>query len=263
MDSVVQLPVTHLDSQLVAELSISILRHILFIREQVPTPVESILNNDLLSCHRPTIRKIESFIHDLCNVEMNIKSICSRTAIKEIQILGPSITSPKEVYSINFPFHKDRDCQGDIIPEKMRRECVRRAIRTYIQHWGEVDCQPLLSNNAYVAIKPFLYSYSTEENSEKFADVLESAPVFGIREANFTKGFATKLKRKCPPLHHVWFLLNDNLGNSRLSERHVEVQNMLYNESKDDDTNPSDNSSSMWIALKRGIRALKKLRLNS
>ena len=73
----VQLPVYEVNSELVTELCTASLKHILFIREQIPVTFDTIVENNELSTHRPSIRKIETFLSHISTIEENLYSICS------------------------------------------------------------------------------------------------------------------------------------------------------------------------------------------
>ena len=81
MNSEVELAVSHLDSDIMAELCTSSLKHILYIREQIPVPFEIISQNPELSGHRPSRRKIEEFLNYFSEIEDNIRIICSMIGI--------------------------------------------------------------------------------------------------------------------------------------------------------------------------------------
>mmetsp|Transcript_21330 Transcript_21330/g.39822 ORF Transcript_21330/g.39822 Transcript_21330/m.39822 type:complete len:88 (-) Transcript_21330:780-1043(-) len=77
MSSVVKLPVHFISSKLLVDLCTCSLKHILFIREQISVPFEAFLENEQLSTHRPTIRKIDIFRNLFMQLEEDLNTICS------------------------------------------------------------------------------------------------------------------------------------------------------------------------------------------
>lgn len=53
------------------------LKHILFIREQLPVPFETIAKSEELSTYRPSKRKIETFLERVTTIEEDLRTIFS------------------------------------------------------------------------------------------------------------------------------------------------------------------------------------------
>ena len=61
------------------------------------------------------------------------------TDIAEVQLIfGPNIAAPKEIYCLHFPSPPFGCEKFEDISEKKHKECLRRSVRSYIQHWAEV-----------------------------------------------------------------------------------------------------------------------------
>lgn len=73
----VLVPVYQMDSALISALCITVLKHILFIREQIPIPFETLVNYEQLSTYRPSLRKMENFINHFTSFEEELNTICS------------------------------------------------------------------------------------------------------------------------------------------------------------------------------------------
>lgn len=79
MSADIQLSVPHINSKLVVELCTASLKHILFIRELIPQPYETISQTDVseLTCHRPSMRKIEAFANHFASIEDDLRILSS------------------------------------------------------------------------------------------------------------------------------------------------------------------------------------------
>mmetsp|Transcript_18466 Transcript_18466/g.30779 ORF Transcript_18466/g.30779 Transcript_18466/m.30779 type:complete len:180 (-) Transcript_18466:88-627(-) len=86
--------------------------------------------------------------------------------------------------------------------EKQHRECLRRTVRSFIQHWGEVDYRPISPCNLFVAVRPY------NSISSQISDVLENTKCFNHRSLS-TRGVASKLKKRSPhPQQHEFVCKN-------------------------------------------------------
>jgi hypothetical protein len=174
---------TNIHVEVVLDIIFACLNHIMFMREQIPLPLISLIQQSSLDPQLSSLksaqaqRKVEDFIKNYNSLKDCIEEICHTISISSVNILiGPTISTPREVFSLRFP--SQDFCERSIAPsERKRKNICQRVIRQMISHWSQVTPYLLLSfflttplgkaiptpsSNKYIcfylALLPLLYS---------------------------------------------------------------------------------------------------------
>lgn len=225
------LPVPHLDDDLVVDLLLGSLKHILFIMELIPVPFEQLKLSEELTHRRAVKRKVEHLIEQFMMVEQDLKVMSSRVGVEDAQIIfGPSVTSPKMIFSFHFPPSR-ADNASTIITDKKRKACMRKVIRSFIEHWtDEASSHHAKQTNVFLAIK------SIGKDPDSLHSAVGDTLRFRLRQCS-GMGFVENLRKKAPPPHHIW-----------LSCDHSSYSNGI--EIYDHEMVP-------WFVMVKGIKGLK------
>lgn len=159
--SEVCLPITVMNCQTATSIIESTLSHILFMREQIPDPIQVIrqiletesVDDVKLTRQRQKLAKLLKYFDE---VQAAIAYICSNSSIRDVNfVIGATVTSPRELYILHFPEKSNWDFAASI-SDRARNECCRRVVREMVGKWSEVYSRyaPPVATNAYVAILP-------------------------------------------------------------------------------------------------------------
>jgi hypothetical protein len=137
----------HLDlsGEIVGELAITFLGHIMYMREQLPLPILSIPS--ILQGQEkktPKLRKLQLFYDKWILIKEEIRQMCTQYDVSAIYIsIGPTLSSSREIFCLHFPFSyesTDENC-SDILIKTSCRKLVRHLIENQsIQVCNIISC---------------------------------------------------------------------------------------------------------------------------
>jgi hypothetical protein len=254
-----ELPLCHLnDVNVIKDLILCFLGHVLYIRNQIPLPLESlrggafkiVTSEAKLKSKSNCIKKLSDFNLRYQNLSKSLNSLLAGLdqngkfhEIKSVCVMiGPSASSAlREAHYLDFDCdYMSLDDVRESCSQNQRDQCKRQLVRTMISNWdSDTISSPI--TNCFVAIH-FQGSASTA------LEIQQSLLVSGeISDFNMKENFNIKVRKKSPPCFHLRVSASDHTDLSG-AERSVEG---------DDSSNQV--VADFWLVLRKGIKGVKSV----
>ena len=153
----------HAQSDLVHELIVAFVLHLLYARAILPEPFEGLKRELTLSSPEATEtlkyadRKKLKSISEIDEALQCFRSVVSSCSVQEVAVLfGPSANNPKDTYTMRFTPNQSQSSESagmSPLLSKQINTAKRQLIHKLIEHQSDEECAPALKSNVFFAMK--------------------------------------------------------------------------------------------------------------
>ena len=260
-----------LKCSLVYELAEAFFLHVLYVRNVLPEPYDSLRREFATVAPEDKLkyseRKKVKIIEYIGEVLHHLRLLTAGSHVERVAVLlGPSANNPKETYTIDF-HPQTSTAQNDVISVKQLAQAKRHLIHKMIEHQSTEECAPSRKTNVFVAfqIREDSLADMSEPELQEAVLLFSFRDTFKIKDESGTQTTGTKRafggRKRVKPFHlHI---VSSKSTVDRIPNVNVEGSSAI--ESEKDGTSgilkqsdpidfPQDGGA-RWLVLSKGIKS--------
>eukprot|EP01032_Pedospumella_encystans_P007554 gene7554-9051_t len=258
-------------STLVYELAEAFFLHVLYVRNILPEPYDSLRREFATVAPEDKLkyseRKKVITIEYIGEVLHHLRLLTARAHVERVAVLlGPSANNPKETYTIDF-HPQTITAQNDVISVKQLAQAKRHLIHKMIEHQSTEECAPSQKTNVFVAFQMREDSLANmaEPEVQDAVSIFSFKDAFKIKDESGTQTTGTKRafggRKRVKPFHlHI---VSRSSTVDRIPNVNVEGTSTIVSEEdgtngipkQSDPVHSPQNGGARWLVLSKGIKS--------